>query len=225
MFVPLKEGEIGVTIVIIPHNNPDRFKKRLERDVLPTIAAHPDWKFQIVIVDNSDEDKKQAYDFSEWSNLEYICNWPGTNIMYGPAMNLALEVSIYPYLIYVCSNHGHMYDPTWIDDLVNPIITDSQIGMTGSHYPSCSPDFMGFPRELPSIHIQGGVFGARTEAMIAHPYTTDQRWIHWGSDIYQSFQLLNAGFHIYDVQTVKSVWRECLSSPEQWKYVHDYSEG
>ena len=222
--MPLNEGEIGVTIVIIPHNNHNKFKTRLERDVLPTIAAHASWKFQIVVIDNSDLDKRPVYEVVEGHNLEHVYKWPGTNIMYGPAMNLALESCIYPYLVYVCSNHGHMYDPTWLDDLINPLITDPKIAMTGCHYPSGSPEPMGFSSNLPQIHIQGGVFGAKTEVLIKHPYTTDQRWMHWGSDIYQSFQLLNAGFYLHNVPTIKSVWRQQVSEPEQWKFVHDYSE-
>jgi len=218
------EFENGVTIVLIPHNNPDRFKTRIERDILPTIVAHPTWKFQVVIIDNSDKDKRPSYNVLSEYDLQYICRWSGSNIMYGPGMNLAVALSQYPYLVYVCSNHGHMYDPTWIDDLVYPIIKDSNVAMTGSFYPSCNPIDLGFPTHLPQIHIQGGLFAARVEALRDHPYTNDPRWVHWGSDIYQCYKLLNAGLLLHDVPTVKSVWRQSVSSPETWKYVHDYSE-
>ena len=219
-----KQGDNGVTIVLIPHNNPVKFKTRLDRDILPTIAAHPTWKFQIIIIDNSDEDKRPSYNVLSDYNLQYICMWPGTNIMYGPGMNLAVELSQYPYLVYVCSNHGRMYDPTWIDDLIYPIVKDPKVAMTGSFYSSCNPSDLGFPDHLPQIHIQGGLFGARTETLRDYPYTDDPRWVHWGSDVYQCFQLLNAGFLLYNVPTVKSVWRRIVSSPQTWKYVHDYCD-
>ena len=215
---------ICVSIVIIPHNDSKRFTTRMTRDILPSINAHPNWKFQVIVIDNSDEGKKQLFDFPQLNNVEYHYEWTGTNLMYGPAMNLAASVSCYPYLIYVCSNHGHMYDPTWIDDLLAPIIKNPKVAMTGSYYPSCSPQNMGFPSNLPAFHIQGGVFGARTEALKSHPYTSIDKWKHWGSDLYQSFQLMQAGFLLEDVASVKSVWREALISPEQWKFVHDYSE-
>ena len=224
MLSPLKENELGVTIILIPHNNSDRFKTRMHRDVLPTIQAHPLWKFQLIFIDNSDADKKPEYDFPEEKNIQYINIWPGDNIMYGPAMNMAVEKTIYPYLVYVCSNHGHMYDSTWIDDLVNPIVQNSNIAMTGSLYPSCHPSVMGFPSHLPHQHVQGGVFAARTETLVTYPYTADQRWKHWGSDIFQCYQLLSAGFKIHNVNTIISVWRKCVDFPENWKYVHDYSE-
>ncbi len=221
---PLKENELGVSIILIPHNNAERFNTRMQRDVLPTLKAHPSWQFQLILIDNSDEDKKQQHDFLKEHNIEYSYAWPGNNIMYGPAMNIAVSMCKHPYFIYICSNHGRMYDATWIDDLINPIIQNNKIAMTGSLYPSCNPADMGFAHHLPRVHIQGGVFGARTEAIAVHPYTHDARWKHWGSDIFQSYKLMTAGYTLHPVKTINSVWRECLPSPERWKYVHDYSE-
>ena len=224
MLLPLKENETGVSIILIPHNNQLRFQTRLNRDIIPTIKAHPEWNFEVIVVDNSDQEDKTLLNALNEQNIysEYL--WPGINIMYGPAMNLALTVNHYPYIVYLCTNHGRMYNPTWVDDLITPILENPNIAMTGSFYNSCNPEEMGFPSLLPSIHIQGGIFGARTEIMKRYPYTSDQRWVHWGSDIYQSYQLLNAGFLLHEVTTIKSVWRQSVNSPENWKYVHDNSE-
>lgn len=221
----LKEGEIGISIVLIPHNNQNKFQLRLERDIIPTIQAHPEWKFQIIIVDNSDRANQILINTLHQININPVYLWPGTNIMYGPAMNLALSADPYPYMVYLCTNHGRMYNPTWIDDLIIPIIENPRVAMSGSFYGSCHPAALGFPSHLPALHIQGGIFGARTETMKKYPYTNDQRWVHWGSDVYQSFQLLNAGFLLHEVTTIKSVWRQRVKSPENWKYVHDNSEG
>ncbi len=223
MPLPLNEDEPGVSIIIVPHNNQDKLNKRLTRDILPTIAAHPRWKFQLITVDNSDADKRPDYQLGEYA-IEHLNLWPGANIMYGPAMNLAIRASQYPIIVYICSNHGRMYDPTWIDDLAAPLLQDPGCAMTGSVYPSCHPSDMGFPAHLPQFHIQGGLFAARTAVMRDYPYTEDERWVHWGSDIYQSYQLLNAGFGLKNVPSVNSVWRQNIELPERWKYVHDYSE-
>ena len=221
----LSENEIGVSIVLIPYNNEDKFRIRLERDIIPTIKAHPEWKFQIIIVDNSDEAKRVCLNILHSLNICPVYLWPGTNIMYGPAMNLALLAAPYPYVVYLCTNHGRMYDPTWIDDIIYPMMLDEKIAMTGSHYASgCGADQFGFSPHLPRIHVQGGIFGARTAIMKAYPYTMDSKWIHGASDICQSYQLLHAGFVLMDVPTIKSVWRQKVDKPEQWKYVHDYSE-
>ena len=221
----LSENEIGVSIVLIPYNNQDKFQLRLERDIIPTINAHPDWKFQIIIVDNSDEEYRVSLNSLQELNICPVYIWPGKNMMYGPAMNLALLADPYPYIVYLCTNHGRMYNTSWIDDLVGPMIQDEKVAMTGSHYASgCSANLFGFSSHLPRIHIQGGIFGARTKVLKAYPYAMDLKWIHGASDIYQSYQLLNAGYVLKDVPTVKSVWRQKVHLPEQWKYVHDYSE-
>ena len=126
----------------------------MQRDVLPTLRAHPQWKFQLIFIDNSDENKKQQYDFFNEDNIECDYVWPGANIMYGPAMNIAVALCKHPYFVYVCSNHGHMYDATWIDDLIDPIIQNSKVAMTGSLYPSCNPTDMGFgPHGVSGFYI------------------------------------------------------------------------
>src|SRR5436190_7401161 len=117
-----------------------------------------------------------------------------------------------------------MYDPTWIDDLLHPMIADVKVAMTGSYYGSGNPVDLGFPAHLPPVHIQGGLFGARTETLKNYPYSADPRWVHWGSDVYQCFVLSKAGLLLHNVPTIKSVWRQRIHSPENWKYVHDCSE-
>jgi hypothetical protein len=216
--------KMAVSIVLIPHNNEQKFQTRLGRDIIPTIQAHPDWDFQVIIVDNSDPESRVSLQSLYELNICPVYLWPGKNIMYGPAMNLALQARPYPYIVYMCTNHGRMYNTSWIDDLVMPIKENPGIAMTGSYYNSCPPAALGFPAHLRPVHIQGGIFAANTAVMQQYPYTADERYIHWGSDVVQSFQLLNAGFSLYNVPTIKSVWRQKLVAPEQWKYVHDNSE-
>lgn len=214
----------GVSIIFIPYNNADASILRLERDLFPTIDAHPDTNFQLLIVDNSDEDQKLNYCIPALSNIEYCYLRTGKNLKYGPSINLALKLAKHDFIVYICSNHGRMYDPTWIDDLVAPLIEHKNIGMTGSLYPTgISSLEMGFQVDLKRYHIQGGLFGARTNTLKQHPYTEISEWIHGGSDIYQSFQLMAAGFELKDVPTVKSVWRQQVANPSNWKYVHDHS--
>ncbi len=217
-------NKIEVAIILIPYNNSVKFQTRLEREIVPTIKAHSEWKFNVIIIDNSDEVNDINLNPLRAININPFYLRTGNNLMYGPAMNLALSLNLSPYIVYVCTNHGRMYHPTWVDDLLTPLINDGNIAMTGSHYPSCHPGSLGFPSHLPHIHIQGGVFASKTDLLLKYPYTNDERYKHGGSDIYQSFQLLNAGFILHDVSTIKSVWRQNISYPERWKYVHDYSE-
>lgn len=213
-----------MSVVLISHNDRTKFKLRLERDLLPTLAAHADWKFQVVVIDNGDEYNKSLCDILVEHQLDHTYIWPGENIKYGPAMNLAVYLSDHPYMVYACINHGLMYDPTWIDDLITPLTSNPNIAMTGTLSPSGEPVQMGFPAHLPQVHIQGGVFGARVDILRKHPYTLDHRWVHGGSDVYESFQLLQAGFVLQDIPTLKSVWWPQVVAPGNWKYIHDYSE-
>src|SRR4051794_21591199 len=102
IFMPLllKENDFAVTIVMIAHNNPERFTRRLEQVILPTIYAHPIWQFQLAIIDNSDADKRQMYNLPDMYNLKCLIMRSDINLMYGPALNLAAKVATYPYLIY-----------------------------------------------------------------------------------------------------------------------------
>ena len=72
------------------------------------------------------------------------------------------------------------------------------------------------------VHIQGGVFAARTDVLARLPYHEGE-YAHGGSDIYQSFQLQQHGYQLVDVPSVKSVWRSRVQGGP-WKYVHDDSE-
>jgi len=216
--------ETGVSFVLIAYNNSDKLKQRLEREVFPTAAAYPNYTFQLIIIDNSypcvDIDLRKIKDFGV--TLVYL--QPTKNLMYGPSINLALEHAAHEFMVYLCTNHGRMNDTTWLQDILDPLVKDPKAAMTGSTYPSCPPSKMGFSTHLPHQHIQGGIFAAKTEILRKYSYTSDSRWIHGGSDIYQSYRLMEAGYKLVNVPSIKSVWRRKVPHSEKYKYVHDESE-
>jgi len=226
-FTPILPNSLSVSLILVPYNEPSRFWDRIEKVVAPTIKAHENWRFEVIIVDNSDEQKLEMGNMKQFLDTENVhIKWlsPGKNLMYGPAINLAVQHASNPYLVYLCANHGKLYQTDWIDDLLFPLYQKDGIGMTGSFYPSSSPEDAGFSETLPQVHIQGGVFAAKTSTLKPHPYPEDEKWKHWGSDIYQSFQLMEGGLALEDIPTIKSVWREIVEAPERWKYIHDHSE-
>jgi hypothetical protein len=214
----------AATIVLVPYNNAPRTLLRLSRDILPSLPHYPDWRFQLVIVDNSEQRLDQV------ANLLVNLPWPsryvwngGQNLHYGPALNLAANLAEHPFLVYACTNHGRMIDPGWIGDLVRPFWEDERVAMTGHPYGSPPPSTVGFANAEYHPHIQGGVLGMRTDLIKRYPYD-DGQYAHLGSDIWQSYRLLQEGFVLRDVPSIVSVWRQ-IAPAGPWKYVHDHAEG
>src|SRR6516165_8544985 len=205
---------IPVTAVMIAYNNEDKSIERLQRDLLPALAL-PALDAELIVIDNSATT-------AQVDGVQTRYQWQlGKNLMYGPALNLAVDLARHPYLLYVCTNHGHARDVTWSLDLLAPLIADRTVAMTGSLADSGRPENAGFSPSLPRHHIQGGVFAARVDLLREHPYPEgDHECVHWGADIFECFQLMKTGYMLLDVPTVRSVWR-ASAGEGSWKYVHE----
>ena len=164
--------------------------------------------------------RRRDYSSHDQVNLSWI---DGRNLYYEPALNLTLERATGDLFIYVCSSHGKSNDPTWLGDLLLPLLTDSigNVAMTGCLRPSGPPSIPGFADSLLWMHVQKGVFAARGDVLRANPYL-DGQFAHCGSDIYQSLDLVHSGYRLVDVPTVKSVGRTRVGKG-WWKFVHDES--
>jgi hypothetical protein len=214
----------SVTVVMVAYQNEERALVRLSRDLLPTLDHYRDtWDIDLTVIDNSAEPLvglRAAVADTRSVPASYVWNG-GDNLFYGPSITQAAQLSKSSLLVYLCSSHGTMHDPTWLGDLVQPFQEDGarRIAQTGSFSPSGPPSALGFDDALPWVHVQGGVFAARTEVIVSYPYP-DGPLAHYLSDVYQSLRLMAAGFELVDVPTVKSVWRRA-AEPGPWKYVHD----
>jgi predicted O-methyltransferase YrrM len=212
-----------LTAVLIAHENEQRALERLTRDLLPSLAHSSERvDSEVVVFDNSRTRlERLACQVEGLGAVPAAYRWnDGRNLYYGPTLNLAVASSDREFLLYVCANHGRMHHPGWIDDLLAPFVADDgRLAMAGSYYPSGRPSGLGFPDSLPHVHVQGGVFLARRSVLATHRYPAD-RLAHWGSDVYESYALMQAGYRLVDVPTVKSVWRRS-AEPGDWKYVHD----
>lgn len=214
----------GVTAVMVAYHNEEQALTRLFRDLLPSLLLYrPVLDAELIVVDNSTQPlPRLAEAVRDNGTLPAKYLWSeGRNLYYGPALNRAVQAAAHPYLLYVCASHGRMLDPTWLWDLLVPLLNDAsgRVALTGTHYASGPPSKLGFPDSLPRIHIQGGLFAGRTEVLAKNPYP-DGEYAHWCSDIYQSFQLLQQGYQLVDVPTVRSVWREKVTDGH-YKFVHD----
>jgi GT2 family glycosyltransferase len=187
----------------------------LYRDLLPALEL-VGCEHELIVIDNSPTRLDRLADAVKLAAGRY-CWQLGENLMYGPALNLAVSLSAGEYLLYVCANHGEAFDPTWAQDLLAPF-DDPGVAMTGCLQSSGAPQAQGFPPELFDAHVQGGVFGARTAVLREHPYDEGE-YQHWGADVNLCFRLSQAGYGLADVPTVRSVWREDPGEGD-WKYLH-----
>ena len=213
----------SASIVLIPHNDSARASRRVSRDLVPSLERHAGWEFELIVIDNSERQLDalaEAVGRLPWPS-QYVWHG-GKNLLYGPALNLAATLAEHTVLVYVCAHHGRMLEPSWIEDLVRPFWDDERVAMAGHPYPSPDPTTLGFRDIGPRFHIQGGVLALRTEVVRRYPYDEGEH-AHWGSDIWQSYRLLEAGFVLQTVPSVVSVWRQ-KAPPGHWKYVHDNAE-
>jgi hypothetical protein len=215
--------KVGVTAVMIAYNEEERSLLRFLRDLLPSLwLLRPVLDAEIIVIDNSEMRlDRLANAVLDNGGFTASYRWnEGRNLMYGPSLNVAIAMATRPYFLYVCAAHGQMYDPTWAWDLLATLVRDpsGDVAMCGSLQPSGPPAAMGFSRSLTMVHVQGGLFCARTDVLRAHPYE-ESDYAHWGSDVYQSYQLMAAGHRLVDVPTVRSVWRTAVEG-RHWKYVH-----
>jgi GT2 family glycosyltransferase len=205
---------IPVSAVMIAYENEKSSLTRLRRDLLPALKRLV--VKELIVIDNSAQPLNRLAEALRRCGGRYYWN-NGDNLLYGPSMNMAAKLARHPYLLYVCSNHGESRDPTWATDLL-AAVDYAQVAMAGTLWPSGDPTAVGFPDDLPHHHVQGGVFAARRDVLLQHPWPEGE-YAHYGADLVVCFQLMAAGYAIVDVPTVRSTWREHPGEGD-WKYVH-----
>lgn len=205
------------SLTTIVHQNSDfefeAVRKRIEDAFESAILTRMD--FDLIVIDNSLTPINEIRTLS--SRLGAIYRWcDGYNTFYGPSLNMAAEMSNKESLIYFCANHGRMIDPTWISDLLVSL-DDPKVGIAGCVAP-CPFSIVGTVRE-PQLHVQGGVFAMRRDVLLAHPFS--HRFPFEYSDVRMSLTLLEHGYRLRHVRTIKSV-AEGVVDATGAKYVHDY---
>jgi hypothetical protein len=218
------EPRKAVTVALFAYNDPGGGMRRLERDLVPSLRHYGDWRFEIIVVDNSSrrlDPLADAVARLPWRS-RYLWHG-GKNLLYGPSMNLVARLAEHPFLLYACMTHGRMREPTWVEDLVRPMWHDSRIAMCGHLFPSAPPGVLGFADiGQQQLHVQGGVLAARTDVIRRFPYQEGE-WSHGGSDVWQSYRLMQEGFALHSVPTVFSGW-QVVAPAGPWKYVHDHAD-
>jgi hypothetical protein len=205
-----------VTFALVPYRNTARAIERVEAILRPTVEAHPGLEYELLVSDNSPRPDPALAAHLAASGLRFGYEWNGgRNLFYGGALNRLARWARYERLVYVCSNHGTMTDPTWLDDLLGALVSPGA-AIAGSVRPCF---YRCFGEEGEGIHVQGGLFAAKTELLHRHPYR--EPYLHRYSDIWLSRELLRAGHTLVDVATVGSEWANPVSDPQTRKIIHE----
>lgn len=207
-----------VTIGVCPYNNPTAFAERVQGLIAPTLRHYANWETEIICVDNSAlHDASMTAPLSE-SGIPFTYVWNGgRNEAYGGALNRIIRLARYPNFVYICSSHGRLHDPTWLEDILAPL-EDPRCGQAGTIAVS-NYEYIG--RKGFGWHVQGGIFAARTEVLRNFPY--GEEYPHLYSDIWLSRILEDNHYRLAGVPSVASVWGRVVREPHSFKVVHDHS--
>jgi hypothetical protein len=125
---------------------------------LPTLAHYP-LAFRIVCIDATRfpgaPDRLRTVKLP----VKYLWNG-GANLQVAAAKNQLYALASHPVLVYACANHGRLYDPTWLEDILVPL-KDPQVALAGT--------VTTFPlthigqAEGTGIFVQGGLLAARVD--------------------------------------------------------------
>ncbi len=218
--------------ILVAFNNAEQTKTRWLRDALPALNLLDDVTAVVTVVDNSRERSSMLADLFGAGYL-----WQeGENRQYGPSINLAVQRVPSDLCLYLCTKHGTARDPSYLTDLMAPF-NDHEVGMTGYLVGSNSPEGVAYGvggkdwiKEAYRFvddygngyvpqHVQGGIWMARTQALLEHPYHPDVP--HLYSDHIVTWNLLKAGWKCINVPSILSVWRSAIHNPgPELKYLH-----
>lgn len=150
---------------------------------------------ELIVIDHSP--KRQEYPFP-------TIHQNGYNEGYGGALNRAAKLAQCDNLVYFSSNRSRLNDPTWIDDLTQPL-ADPRCGAAGSVQPCQYNRIARRPCDIfePQIHVQGGCFAIRTAVLRNHPFSPYFPQVF--SDVYLSWSLVKSGYYLADVPAISAV--------------------
>ena len=190
------------------------------RDILGSLEAC-ELTGEYLIVDNSPAPTMEAVRLAaEDERVRFVWN-QGYNVYLAGALKTAALQSHGRHLVYTCASHGLVNDPTWLTDLIAPL-ADESIALAGHIQPCEFNRVASVPADIiePQIHVQGGVWSARTAFL--REFGFSHRFPFEFCDVDLSRRCLAAGYQLASVPSIVSVAGGIIPDPEQYKYVHDY---
>ena len=190
------------------------------RDVLGSLEAC-ELTGEFLIVDNSPAPTMEAVRLAaEDDRVRFLWN-QGYNVYLTGALTTAALQAHGRHFVYCCASHGLVNNPTWLTDLIAPL-ADESIALAGHIHPCEFNRVASVPADIiePQIHVQGGVWTARTAFL--RQFGFSHRFPFEFCDVDLSRRCLAAGYQLASVPSIVSVAGGVIPDPEQYKYVHDY---
>lgn len=108
-----------------------------------------------------------------------------------------------------------------LTDLIAPL-ADQSNALAGHIQPCEFNRVASVPADIiePQIHVQGGVWSARTQFL--RDFGFSHRFPFEFCDVDLSRRCLAAGYQLASVPSIVSIAGGVIPDPEQYKYVHDY---
>jgi GT2 family glycosyltransferase len=193
---------------------------RILRDVLAAADACG-LLVELLVIDNSPNPTVEALGLAAAQDRARVIWNQGYNIYLAGALTTAVREARGDAFVYVCASHGIVNDPSWISDLVAPL-ADPRVGLAGHVQPCEFNRVAAVPEDIvePQIHVQGGVWTARTGLLREIGF--GHRFPFEFCDVDLSRRCLAAGYELASVPSVVSIAGGVIPDPERYKYVHDY---
>jgi hypothetical protein len=219
---PRRDGALEVSLVTVLYRPDwDSVRPRIAANVHALKAS--EIAGELVVLDNSPEPTAGA---QEWlaghAGVPFVYHWfDGHNLYLAGALTKALGLAKGECLVYFCSSHGLVNDPTWLADIIAPL-AEKAVGIAGNVRPCEYNRVAAVPEDIiePQIHVQGGVWAARRDVLAKIGF--GHRFPFEFLDVDLSRRLQAAGYKLADVPGVKSVAGGRIPDAERYKYVHDY---
>lgn len=189
-------------------------------DVLMSLEQ-TDLPGEYLIVDNSPTLTREACDLADKDSRVRVLWNHGYNTYLAGAITRAAECAAGKSLVYCCASHGVTNHFSWITDIIEPL-QDERVALAGCVMPcefnrvaECQADIIN-----PQIHVQGGVWSARTEFI--RSFGLSHRFPFEFCDVDLSRRAIAAGYRLADVSSICSLPSGIVSNPAKYKYIHDY---
>ena len=218
----------SIDIILVTYNTPEYENREETLNILRRIQEHTTTDYTLTIVDNgSDNEFWDSVIRATRENSRIRLIRKNINLFCGPATDLALKMCKSEFVIYVCSKEGFIKEHGWERRLIQYMRDNPKVAMAGrrTHLPKYTygRELANHPRigdfrdaqfavknpDRPFVHVQGGIFIARKEALNSiggyNPKTPQALM-----DVEVSYYLESKGYQLGDIPEVASITTKTL---------------